>query len=130
MTTELLTLLLATLLCLLLPAVYGTMLGSQIGLGGLMGNREGLGEPSGAAGRGYRAHRNLLENLAPYAVVVLTAHVLGVSNGVTVTASVVFLIARLVHAASYLAGIPVVRTLSYAAGLVATLTIMFQVMAR
>lgn len=130
MTTELTTLLLATLLCLLLPAVYGPLTAAQVGSAALIGNREGMAEPSGAAGRGRRAHRNLLENLLPYAVVVLTAHALGVSNGVTVGAAIVFLAARLVHAASYIAGITTIRTLAYAAGLVATLTIMVQVMLR
>ena len=126
MTAELFTLLALAVLCLLLPPIYNGARSRQVGLQGLLGNREGLPEPTGLAGRGLRAHQNLLENLLPYAIVVLSAHVLGVSNRMTVVCAWLFLAARLVHAASYLAGLTVVRTLSYGVGAVAIVLFLLQ----
>jgi uncharacterized MAPEG superfamily protein len=93
-------------------------------------NRDSVPEPTGAAGRGLRAHRNLIENLVPYAAVVLTAQALCVSTPVTVIASLVFLAARIIHALSYLAGITGIRTLAYNAGLLATLAIVVGLVVR
>lgn len=126
MSTELLTLVILAIVCLLLPAIYGSLRAQQVGLPPLIGNREGVPPPTGAAGRGLRAHQNLIENLVPYAITILTAHVLGVSNSTTAAAAVVFLIARLVHAGSYLAGISVVRTIAYAVGVLANIVILVQ----
>jgi uncharacterized MAPEG superfamily protein len=126
MTIELLTLVALALLCLLLPAVYGPARSRQVGMAGLLGNRDDLPPPEGLAGRGLRAHQNLIENLVPYAAVVLTAQALDISNGMTRVGAVVFLVARLVHAASYLAGVTILRTLAYGVGVVATLLILIQ----
>ena len=57
----------------MLIAVLGAM--GQVGLTPLAGNREGLGEVTGWAGRARRAHLNMLESLAIFAIVVLVAHV-------------------------------------------------------
>lgn len=48
--------------------------------------------------RAHRAHLNLLEQAMPFAVVVLVAHLAGVSNAATVWASAAFFGLRLVHA--------------------------------
>lgn len=130
MTTELMTLLAAAALCLALPMIYGPLYSRQVSLMALAGNREGLPPATGAAGRGQRAHANLVENLVPYAAVVLVAHVLGVHNGITAAAAIVFLVARLAHAVCYLLGIVGLRTLAYYAGLVATLVIGAQILLR
>ncbi|HEX2529743.1 MAG TPA: MAPEG family protein [Geminicoccus sp.] len=126
MTTELFTLVALAILALVMPAFYGSLRVKQVGSGPLLGNREGLPPPTGAAGRGLRAHQNLIENLVPYAIVILTAHVIGANNGVTAGAAIVFLIARLVHAGSYFAGITIIRTVAYAVGLIAIIAIMTQ----
>jgi uncharacterized MAPEG superfamily protein len=112
MTPELLSLVLLALLALALPLFYAGLYARQIGVKGLLGPRENVPEPTGLAGRGARAHRNLLENLVPYGAVVLTAHALGLSNGTTVAAAYVFLAARLIHTVAYLAGIAGIRTLA------------------
>lgn len=130
MSTELLTLLALAGLSLLLPFIYGTVYSAQVGVKQLTGNRDGIAEPEGAAGRGLRAHRNLTENLVPYAAVVLTAQAVGVSNTVTATAAIVFLVARVLHAAFYLLGIPVVRTAAYYTGVFATVVIAAQILLR
>ncbi|CAD0299048.1 MAPEG family protein [Xanthomonas hortorum] len=121
MPIELIALVTTALLCLCMPLLSSALYARQVGAKALIGNREGLPEPSGAAGRAQRAHRNLLENLLPFAAVVLAAMTLQVSTSITVIASLVFLGARVVHAVCYLFGIPGLRTLAYHVGLWATL---------
>lgn len=123
MSIELMTLLVCALLCLALPLFYSTIYAQQVGFKTVAGNRDGAPEPSGVAGRAQRAHRNLIENLVPYAAVILVAHSLGVSNTYTVAAALVFLVARVVHALSYIGGVVGVRTLAWNAGVIATIVI-------
>jgi uncharacterized MAPEG superfamily protein len=126
MNTELACLAASGVLCLALPLIYLPLYQKQVGTAGLSSNREGVADPTGAAGRGLRAHRNLIENLVPFAIAVLVAHVLGISNAMTAAGALVFLAARLVHAVSYFLGITGVRTLAYLAGLVGTALIFYQ----
>ena len=126
MTPELWILVAAALLCLALPLLYVPLYARQAGMAAIHGNREDAPAPTGAAGRGARAHRNLLENLLPFAIAVLAARAVGVSDAVTVGGAWLFLGARVVHAASYFAGIQHVRTLAYVAGVVGTVAIVTQ----
>jgi uncharacterized MAPEG superfamily protein len=128
MTPELLSLVLLALFAPALTLFYSGLYGRQIGLGGILGPREDVPEPKGLAGRGLRAHRNLLENLVPYAIAVLVAHALGVSNAYTVGAAWAFLGARLVHAFAYLAAIKGLRSLAYNVGVAATLVILVEIL--
>lgn len=73
------------------------------------------------AERARRAHANAAENLAVFAPLVLIAALVDVSTPATVLAAEVYVAARLVHYAVYAAGIPVVRTLAFVAGVGATL---------
>ena len=61
-----------------------------------------------------KAHYNAIENLAPFAAIVLVAHAAGVSNAATAAAAAAFFWARIVHAVSYTLAIPWLRTLSFA----------------
>lgn len=69
--------------------------------------------------RAFRAHQNLLETLMPFAVVVLIAHLAGISTSVTVGASIAFFALRLVHAVGMVSGLarfplrPVIFTASW-----------------
>jgi len=126
MTHELFTLIATSLLTLVLPLIYGQLYSRQVGQAVILSNRENAPEPTGAAGRGLRAHRNLLENLPPFAALILTAHVMGVSNFYTVAAAYIFLAARLTHATTYLLGITGIRTAAYLAGTLAMFTIALQ----
>lgn len=92
----------------MLVAVSGATL--QVGLPVLAGNREGLPPFTGWVGRATRAHRNMLENLVLFTALVLTALVAGKTNEMTLLGAQLFVWARLVHAAVYLAGVPWVRT--------------------
>ena len=89
-------------------AATGAML--QVGLPALAGNREGLPEIKGWAGRAARAHRNMLENLVLFAALVLVAVVAGKTNAMTLLGAQIFLYARIAYAAVYIAGLPWVRT--------------------
>ncbi len=68
------------------------------------------------AQRAQRAHANAVENLAPFAAVVLIAHVTGQSTALTVTGAALFFYARLIHAIVHILGIPWIRTLAFVAG--------------
>lgn len=74
-----------------------------------------------------RAHLNAVESLIPFAAVVLVAQVAGLANETTAFWAAIFFWARVAHAAVYWAGIPFARTVAFAAGLIATLMIFFQV---
>jgi uncharacterized MAPEG superfamily protein len=108
----------------MLIAVSGATL--QVGLPALAGNREGLAECKGWAGRAARAHRNMLENLVLFAALVLIAVVAGKTNSTTLLGAQLFFWARLVHAGVYLAGIPWLRTLVWTVSVVGLILIFSQ----
>jgi len=70
-----------------------------------------------------KAHNNLTENLAPFAGLVIVANLASLGNDTTALGAMIFFWARVVHAVVYTAGIPIVRTLSFAAGLVGCLMV-------
>ena len=74
-----------------------------------------------------RAHINAVESIAPFAVMVLIAHVSGAANETTAMWAMVFFFARLAHAIVYWLGIPFLRTGAFAVGLLATLLIFYEV---
>ncbi len=92
----------------MLVAVQGSTM--AVGLAKLSGNREDIGAFDGWTGRAHRAHRNMLENLPLFAILVLTAAAAGISNDLTLWGAHLFFWARLVYSGLYLAGIPWVRT--------------------
>jgi uncharacterized MAPEG superfamily protein len=65
------------------------------------------------------AHVNAVENLVVFAPLVLTARALGIATAVTAFACALYFWSRLAHVVIYTLGIPVLRTLSFAAGFVA-----------
>jgi uncharacterized MAPEG superfamily protein len=76
------------------------------GLAWGLGNRQEAPELPAWGERAGRAHRNMLENLIPFAALVLTAHVAGVAGEETARGATLFFWGRLAHAAIYIAGIP------------------------
>lgn len=54
--------------------------------------------------RAHRAHLNMIEQFVPFAVIVLLAHQLGVSNVWTVGCAVAFFVVRAVHAWGMIGG--------------------------
>lgn len=68
------------------------------------------------AKRAKRAHYNAIENLVPFAALVLVAHVTGAANEATATAATLYFWIRLAYWLVYVAGVPFGRTLTFAAG--------------
>ena len=94
-------------------AVSGCTL--QVGLPTLAGNRDDVpAQYDGWVGRAVRAHRNMLESLVLFAIVVLVAQAAGVSTTTTVLGAQLFFFGRLAYAVIYIAGIPWVRTAAWA----------------
>jgi len=82
------------------------------------------------ASRVYRSHMNLVENLAPFAVLVLVSWlVYGGSNPVVAFWAMIFFFARVVQAAVHMLGIPVLRTLAFFTGVAAEVMILIQILA-
>jgi len=80
-------------------------------------------------GRAIRAHGNLADNLAMYVAVIGIAHIIGATNGKTLIAGVALLVARILHAVVYIAGIPYLRTAVFAVGQFAMLIYVWQIIA-
>jgi uncharacterized MAPEG superfamily protein len=75
------------------------------------------------ADRARRAHLNAIENLAVFAPLVLVAAIVEVSTKATVLSAQIYVAARLAHYVIYTAGIPVVRTIAFLVGAIATVAI-------
>ena len=99
----------------------------QVGLPALAGNREGLPEIIGWAGRAQRAQRNMLENLVLFAALVLVAHAAGRENAMTALGAQLFLWARVAYAVIYILGLPWLRTAAWTVGIVGLVLIFLQV---
>ena len=129
-TTDLWMLTYTVILCLVTP---------YIGIGGLallpgglmwgMGNRETPYQVPAWIERVRRTHANLVENLVPFAALVLVAHVSGKADETTALASTIFFGARVVYTAIYVAGIPMIRTAVFAVGLLAQVCILIRLFA-
>ncbi len=118
----------SALLCLVLALPYATGLTLTRGLPTMAGNRENFAEPTGWMGRAKRAHMNLVENLVPFTALVLIAVIAQKLGPMTALGAQLFFWARLIHAISYIAGIPYVRTAAYAVALVGMVLIFIAIM--
>ncbi len=77
--------------------------------------------------RAKKAHYNAVENLAPFAAVVLVAQLAGAANATTALWAIIYFWARVVHYAGYITLVPFVRTLAFAVGWLATMMIFLQI---
>ena len=108
----------------MLVAVIGAQ--GQVGLPLLAGNRDEAPRLTSWAGRAQRAHLNMLESLAVFAIVVLVAHAAGRANEVTALGAGLFFWGRLAYALVYLVGVPWLRTAVWAFSIVGIVMIMSQ----
>ena len=99
---------------------------AQVGLGMLAGNREGLPDLTGFAGRAQRAHRNMLESLPLFIALVLVAQVAGKANGATLTGCELYFWGRLAHWVIYVIGIPWLRTIAWLVSVIGLIVIFKQ----
>lgn len=105
-------------------AAVGAML--QVGVPVLFGNRDNIPDIHGWAGRAARAHRNMLENLVLFAILVLTAHAVGISTVGTVLGAQLFLWSRVAYAVLYIAGVPIARTSAWLVSMAGLVVIFVQ----
>lgn len=77
--------------------------------------------------RANRAHINNVQVFAPFAALVLIAHITGQSNAMTALWCMVFFWARLAHAVVYLLGIPYIRTIAFLIGFAALIGVFWEV---
>ena len=130
MKTELLYLTWVTVLTGLLWVPYILDRLAVRGLADAVGYPENPKPQSAWAQRLMRAHANAIENLVVFATLVLVAHALGISNGTTAMACMVFFWARVVHALAYAFAVPWVRTLAFTVGFLAEAAVAWQILAR
>ena len=124
LSTELTMLVASAMWCIALtgPLMVGRSM-TPGGIGWGLGNREEPFNGPAWIGRAQRAHMNMVENLAPFAVLVLILHVLGRTSDLTALCTVVFLGARVAHSAFYIAGLVPWRTVAHTVSVGATVTL-------
>lgn len=108
----------------MLVAVTGAF--NQVGLMKLVGNREGMPEITGWAGRAERAHVNMLRNLVLFASLILVAMATGKVNETVILGAQIFFWARIAYAIIYVAGIIWLRTLSWVLSVIGLILIFAQ----
>ena len=92
------------------------------GFGGALGNPQDNRIPHSAwAARMRAAHYNCVENLVVFAPLLVAVVVAGLSSEMTVMAAMAFAISRIVYVVVYTLGIPLLRTLAFLVGWLATL---------
>jgi uncharacterized MAPEG superfamily protein len=77
--------------------------------------------------RAHRAYLNGIETFAPFAALVIVAHLAGKSNAMTAFWAMSFFWLRLVHAIVYWLAIPYIRTLVFTLGFICVLGIFWEV---
>ena len=77
--------------------------------------------------RAHRAYLNAVETFAPFAALVIVAHLAGKANGMTAFWAAAFFWLRLAHAIVYLLAIPYVRTLLFTLGFICVAGIFWEV---
>lgn len=77
--------------------------------------------------RAERTYLNAVETFAPFAALVIVAHIAGKANAMTAFWAMFFFWMRLVHAIVYLLAIPYLRTLVFTLGFVAVAGIFWEV---
>ena len=98
---------------------------------GLMASLKRQGDerpPSPWAERAKRAHHNAIENLVPFAVLVLVAHAANISNDATQSAAIFYFCFRAAHYVFYTLGISVLRTATFFGGWLAQICILYQIL--
>lgn len=126
MSMDLKYLLFSVLLAFVQVLIAAASANQVVGLNTLAGNREGMPELTGFAGRARRAHLNMIENMVLFTALVLVAAVAGKANATTAMGALIFFWARLIYAVIYLLGIPWLRTLSWVVSVIGMVMIAVQ----
>lgn len=118
MTTNITMLVLSLALLLLFQLVQGLHTTTNHGLPYSLSSRDKAVDLGLMGGRLQRAKVNLIENLALFAPLSIAAEVTHASPGTVGLGAIIFFVARVVHAVTYLAGVSIIRTLAWVAGVV------------
>lgn len=127
MSVDLMMLTWSALLTVLLTVPYAIGKTLEHGLPRMAGNRDDVPPGTGWIGRAERAHRNMVENIAPFAALVLVAHVAGQANAMTALGTQLFFWSRLAHAVIYIAGIAWLRTVAWVISVIGMLMIFIEI---
>ncbi len=107
----------------LLMAIFTNL---QLGVAYTSGPRDERKEATGMAGRLHRAFNNMLEALMLFTVAVVVVTLGGVASPATAMAAKIFLGARVAYVPAYASGIPMLRSLVWGVGFVATVYMIVQ----
>jgi uncharacterized MAPEG superfamily protein len=110
---------------IVVQASAGTL---EKGLAAMAGSRDDLGEPGVFQARSKRVVDNHREGLLIFAPLVVVGALSGVSTPMTVLGAQLFFYSRLVHGALYLAGVPWVRPLVWAIGIIGCIMIFIELL--
>jgi uncharacterized MAPEG superfamily protein len=129
MTIDLWMLVLTAVLAGTIPLLYGI---GRFGVPGgaiwAFGNREtALEGVAPWVARAVRAHQNLTENIAPFAILVLVADIANKSSAETALGSMMFFWGRVAHLLTYTAGMIYVRTLVFGVAVAGEILILVQI---
>jgi len=80
------------------------------------------------AARAKKAHYNAIENLAPFAAIVIIAHLMNISNEATAAAATAYFWLRVAHYLLYIPAVPFGRTLTFAGSWLAQLCILYHIL--
>lgn len=130
MTIELWTLLGSVTLLLVLNMNQSIYTALTEGVGYVFGNRHEPPKATPLGGRIQRAKTNLVENLLIFIPLILMAQALGISTELTKLGSVIFLVARILHAIVYVVGITYVRSPIWGASLMGMVMIAVAIVQR
>lgn len=120
MTMELWSLVWGGVLLFILIALSANANVSAMGMGWGIGNRDVAATTTGWGARARRAYLNHLENLLIYASIAIPAHLAGVSTELSILGAQIFIIARILYAIVYVAGLTVagIRTICWLGGVI------------
>jgi uncharacterized MAPEG superfamily protein len=124
LSVELTMLVYATALLLVLVVIQATAGVLAQGLPAMAGARDDLPPAKPFQARTKRVVDNHREGLILFAPLVLAAALAHVSNNYTVLGAQLFFYSRAAHAVLYLVGVPWIRPLAWAVGLVGTLMVL------
>ena len=129
MTIDLWMLVASGLLGAAFPVVYAAgRFQAPGGFAWAFGNRDTVLPVQPWVDRAVRAHDNLTENLALFAILVLVAHVAGKANDATALGATLFFWARVAHFVLYTAGAKYLRTAAFFVAVGGELLILLQLL--
>ena len=115
------------LLASIIPLIYGAgRIKVPGGLAWAFGNRDNPLEVAPWVSRAVRAHQNLTENIGPFAILVVTAHLAGKANAATALGAALFFYGRVAHLITYTAGLVYVRTAVFFVAVAGEIAILVQ----